>query len=565
MDKQTLSNYGWIVVMILCLSVMLAFATPFGKAVGSGIKVVIDGFGDTLDKTEDKYDEDKEYFDDLFSEYEITDLDRNEDENNLPTIYMNYEYVMCAERTQTVPEIGRYYKTIKEQNNIKLKGNITVTDEMKKKISRVYIAAMYLDDESFDLRQGLQAAVWCILENKTVDELNLTGLTDTAKNWVDKLNTKANTIDLKKFTVYISFFESIEDKDKYQNIVAVSVPKLPANPDGPLGWQVPKDCTYTMKDAVNGKSVYTEYEYLPYGYESASMDILESPDYNYTCKDISGWNVKVKDTSKTEYEPFLTKINDKSLVSLYETFRDCASLTVAPVIPVSVKGINNTFMGCSSLTTAPKIPDGLISMSSAFAGCSSLKTYVGSTDPDGDFSNYNIPSDVSGMSGTFANCSLITNAPVLPENIQDLRSTFTNCTSLIKMPEIPKKVKLLGYTFYNCTSLKEISTISNSVEYMDGTFYGCTSLTAAPVIPDSVINMKHTFYNCTSLTVAPTIPENVTDMTNTFLGCTSLTGTITINANPTDYNGCFLDVDMSKVSLTGTSSLLEELKNTGKN
>lgn len=33
MDKETLSNYGWIVVLVLILSVLLAFATPFGKFV----------------------------------------------------------------------------------------------------------------------------------------------------------------------------------------------------------------------------------------------------------------------------------------------------------------------------------------------------------------------------------------------------------------------------------------------------------------------------------------------------------------------------------------------------
>ena len=30
MDKETLSNYGWIVICVLVLAVMLALATPFG-------------------------------------------------------------------------------------------------------------------------------------------------------------------------------------------------------------------------------------------------------------------------------------------------------------------------------------------------------------------------------------------------------------------------------------------------------------------------------------------------------------------------------------------------------
>ena len=30
MDKETLSNYGWVVICVLVLVVMIALATPFG-------------------------------------------------------------------------------------------------------------------------------------------------------------------------------------------------------------------------------------------------------------------------------------------------------------------------------------------------------------------------------------------------------------------------------------------------------------------------------------------------------------------------------------------------------
>ncbi len=38
MDKNTLSNYGWIVIAVLVLSVMIALATPFGSYIEQGIK-----------------------------------------------------------------------------------------------------------------------------------------------------------------------------------------------------------------------------------------------------------------------------------------------------------------------------------------------------------------------------------------------------------------------------------------------------------------------------------------------------------------------------------------------
>ena len=50
MDKQTLSNYGWIVICILVLSVMLALATPFGTFCANGFKATYTGFEYTGNK-----------------------------------------------------------------------------------------------------------------------------------------------------------------------------------------------------------------------------------------------------------------------------------------------------------------------------------------------------------------------------------------------------------------------------------------------------------------------------------------------------------------------------------
>lgn len=53
MDKETLSHYGWIIVMILTLSIMLAFATPLGKYVGKGVANIAMGFIDANDNAVD--------------------------------------------------------------------------------------------------------------------------------------------------------------------------------------------------------------------------------------------------------------------------------------------------------------------------------------------------------------------------------------------------------------------------------------------------------------------------------------------------------------------------------
>ena len=54
MDKQTLSNYGWLVIVTLILAVMLALATPFGNYVGEGVASVANGFVGTANNATDE-------------------------------------------------------------------------------------------------------------------------------------------------------------------------------------------------------------------------------------------------------------------------------------------------------------------------------------------------------------------------------------------------------------------------------------------------------------------------------------------------------------------------------
>ena len=46
MDKETLSNYGWIVICVMVLAVMIALATPFGSFISVAIKNTTSGLFD---------------------------------------------------------------------------------------------------------------------------------------------------------------------------------------------------------------------------------------------------------------------------------------------------------------------------------------------------------------------------------------------------------------------------------------------------------------------------------------------------------------------------------------
>ena len=298
-------------------------------------------------------------------------------------------------------------------------------------------------------------------------------------------------------------------------------------------------------------------------------DIYEYGDYIYTYSEcrrgilagVIGWdvnlNLEVTDRTKSQYGPILEKINGQPIVNLYGTFEDCTNLQQSPTIPKTVAGMISTFYNCSSLVEAPVIPNSIISIDRAFHNCTALctapniincnnitslcetfwncknlKTYTGSTDPDGDFSNWKVPNGVTSM-----------------------EYTFYNCTSLTVAPDLQ-----------HVTSLKK----------MYGTFQGCKSLVTIPIIPENVSDMSCTFYWCSNLVSAPIIPANVDTLVSTFAQCQSLSGNITINTIKIyrDYqfganscNNCFGGVDMSNIVLTGSASkdVLNLIGGTGDN
>jgi hypothetical protein len=97
------------------------------------------------------------------------------------------------------------------------------------------------------------------------------------------------------------------------------------------------------------------------------------------------------------------------------------------------------------------------------------------------------------------------------------------------------------------------------------TFESCNSLKKAPKLSNNLQELSYTFSGCSSLEIAPTIPNSVERMDGAFGNCSSLSNEIVINANPTNYGIAFHGVDMSKITLSGTSTMKRELANTGLN
>lgn len=175
--------------------------------------------------------------------------------------------------------------------------------------------------------------------------------------------------------------------------------------------------------------------------------------------------------------------------------------------------------------------------------------------------------DVITTQYTYLACKNLTEAPVIAESITDMSYSFWYCDNLTEAPVIPESVNSLYYAFAFCTSLTETPVFHDNITNIEYTFTNCTSLTKVHPIPTSITDLECTFHGCSSLTTAPVIHEGILDLDGTFCGCTSLTGIIEINANPETADDTFLNVDMSKITLTGSASkeVLNDIGESGDN
>ena len=98
MDRHTITNYGWIVVVTLVLAVMIALATPFATFVKNGVESIREGYSsvifkktnkDNIDKTSKKFDK---KFDGTFSPF--TDaFETSVEGKEIPTSFTYGDYL----------------------------------------------------------------------------------------------------------------------------------------------------------------------------------------------------------------------------------------------------------------------------------------------------------------------------------------------------------------------------------------------------------------------------------------------------------------------------------------
>lgn len=311
MDKETLSNYGWIVICVLVLAVMIALATPFGDYISTAVKSTTQGLFDTNKNA-------------LNSTGLINVGDQSFDDSaSAPEIK--------REAGTLIPDGAKY--TVKATNTV-LEGNGTNTFPDIPATKDTYEEGDY--KYTYNNRVHGYGTEWHVaVKDKTKTEYGKILSEIAGKPITNMNNTFKECTSLATAPIIPSSVTSMNSTFSYCDLKTA-----PAIPNG----------VYNMKDTFSGCTSLTAAPAIPNGVTnmystfSGCTSLITAPEI------------------------------PSSVTDMDQTFFGCSSLTTAPVIPSSVTDMTWTFMHCTSLKTAPAIPNSVTSMSFTFQGCTSLTT-----------------------------------------------------------------------------------------------------------------------------------------------------------------------------------------------
>lgn len=420
MDKQTLSNYGWIIILVLILAVLLALASPFGLFVSDAIKGVTGGFWDVnsaalnvagIDAGDVGFPAEcgiKGHYQGDGKEHEVAVTECNS----------GHTYT-CECDCWVVPDGGKYYVGVTSTTV----GDYTGATKVYNAGEKLPCGYVPVDGDTFVLgdyeyRYGatpnVSGAIYSWLNDSEQDGWGVRVLDRTKSTYGEILPSISNV----PITSLNNTFCLCSD--------LTSSPIIP-------------DSVTEMNNTFQYCHKLTIAPKIP----SGVTDMYMSFESCY----------------KLTTPPEISK--ETNLISMEYAFSNCISLTTAPIIPDSVTNMRYTFFKCKSLITASAIPKNVTDMYKAFSDCKSL------TIPP-DMSN---ATSVTNMESTFSDCTSLATAPIIPSSVTNLSYTFSRCSSLTTVQTIPSNVTKMKYTFQNCISLTGGIEISTNISYdYDGCF-----------------------------------------------------------------------------------------------
>ena len=290
MDKETLSNYGWIVICILVLSVMIALATPFGNYVSNAVKSTATGLNDTSDKAMSVIG--------LNGKGEWDDSSNNGGGGNTPTTETK------RDSGTLIPDGATYTKadgTVLEGNGTNKFPDTPATRDKYEESD--YIYSYNLGTPGDDGSYGTE---WSVVSKISFAISQLAP-------WDDE--------------------SSVEQKSQLSPILTEIAGKPITNMNGTF-----YKCyalTTSPKIPSTVTNVYRAYQYCKELVEAPSL-----PD------GITDMYCTFYDCEKLKVAPTIPD----SVTTMHSTFDLCSELTTIQRIPGNVRNLSNTFDGCENLT-----------------------------------------------------------------------------------------------------------------------------------------------------------------------------------------------------------------------
>ena len=480
MDKETLSNYGWIVVLVLVLAVMLALATPFGTFIAGAIKSTTAG---------------------LFNVNQAALGSAGIDVNDM--VFENCDHLETEIRNVTDTYTG---------------------DTCCKNCGKVISTGQTVRPKVPEGGQYTAADGTVYNPGDEFPETITTGDRYTIGHYEYKYNNYMRS-------------GSNWSEDTSQNGWGVRSYNKSGVPD-PILETVNGEPVTNMNYAFNGKgitsapAIHSNIKDMSYAFYSCAS-LKTAPDMSNA---INVTNMSMTFTYCTSLTTVPNLANCSKLTNMSGTFGRCSSLTdVSNVnIPNSVTNLQSTFNNCTSLTDdgMPIIPSSVTSLKNTFLGCTSLI----------DLDNFIISSNITSLDSTFKDCTGLVIAPDFTQatSLTMAIYTFQGCTSLIEAPYLLNCANLggIGAMFSGCTSLTVAPAIPNKITNLYGNFENCTALrdVSQLIIPSGTVSLNTTFKNCTSLTGTITIngePHNSSYYEGCFAGVDFETQNITLSGTST--------------------------------
>lgn len=321
MDKETLSNYGWIVICVLVLAVMLALSSPFGSFVAVGVKSTTAGLFDTNQKA-------------LNTTGLVNIDDQSFDDGTIP--------------------LGGTYTT---SEGIVLSGNSNATFPDAPATGDKYEYGDYIYTYN---KGGDYGTEWTVAVKDTTKSSYGTILSEIAGKSVS--NMYKTFYYCKSLTTAPTIPNSVTDMSYtfYKCTSLTTAPDMSNASSVTNMYGTFFGCTRLRTVPTMPSSVTNMYRTF---YECKSLTTAPAIPNSVTNMDGT-----FDDCTSLTTAPVIPN----GVINMQCTFYYCTSLTTAPTIPNSVTTMYSTFEGCTSLTTAPTIPSSVKTMDSTFEGCTSL-------------------------------------------------------------------------------------------------------------------------------------------------------------------------------------------------